>query len=329
MRRIAVLLAVASIAAACSDGDGAADDPPDAVEASTTSTSTSTTTSSTTPATTTTSAPPCGAGDLTEGVQTRTLTTANGDQRDWLLYVPAGLDVQARPAAVFTFHGAGSSMDAQLAYSNFGPLADGSNALVVSPNGELDRSFYGSSRAWDANLRKSDVDIDFSNELVELIRDEYCVGSVYAAGMSAGGDMVAALACQDDSPFEAFGPVTYLYYDESDCGDAPARPIMYFHGTDDLVVPLAGNPTNDWADPPVPDVMQRWADHNGCDPEPLEEAFTTEVTRISWEECAAPVEWYLVRGGGHTWPGAIDIGGLGYTTQEIDASALLWDFFLG
>ncbi|HEY5845603.1 MAG TPA: hypothetical protein VIT42_02320 [Microlunatus sp.] len=40
------------------------------------------------------------------------------------------------------------------------------------------------------------------------------------------------------------------------------------------------------------------------------------------------MEYYRVTGGGHTWPGtAVDLSPLGVTTQEIDATALMWEFF--
>jgi polyhydroxybutyrate depolymerase len=36
---------------------------------------------------------------------------------------------------------------------------------------------------------------------------------------------------------------------------------------------------------------------------------------------------YVVEEGGHTWPGAIDVPGLGSTTHEISATDLIWEFF--
>ena len=35
----------------------------------------------------------------------------------------------------------------------------------------------------------------------------------------------------------------------------------------------------------------------------------------------------VVDRGGHTWPGASDIPGLGPTTQEINAAEVIWAFF--
>jgi polyhydroxybutyrate depolymerase len=43
--------------------------------------------------------------------------------------------------------------------------------------------------------------------------------------------------------------------------------------------------------------------------------------------------FYRISNGGHTWPGATEpaasLAGPGLTSQEIDASQILWDFFEG
>jgi len=45
----------------------------------------------------------------------------------------------------------------------------------------------------------------------------------------------------------------------------------------------------------------------------------------------AAVEMYRVEGGGHAWPGSalsVSIGGVvGRTSMDIDATALMWEFF--
>jgi hypothetical protein len=41
----------------------------------------------------------------------------------------------------------------------------------------------------------------------------------------------------------------------------------------------------------------------------------------------AVVRLFIVNGGGHTWPGSFDVPGLGYTTQDISATDLMWEFF--
>ncbi|TAK57793.1 MAG: hypothetical protein EPO22_11710 [Dehalococcoidia bacterium] len=50
---------------------------------------------------------------------------------------------------------------------------------------------------------------------------------------------------------------------------------------------------------------------------------------VAYSECAgdAAVVLYVIDGGGHTWPGSIDVPRLGATTHEIMATDQIWDFF--
>jgi polyhydroxybutyrate depolymerase len=285
----------------------------------------------------------CGSGGPLEGpggdaggqpYMERTLRMEDGTERTYLLRLPQNYDPAARSDVIFTFHGSGSGDLAQLIYSNFLELADRDGVILVAPDSNItfpDRSnplaTYWDS-AWEANLRVRDFDIDFTRQLVESTRNEYCVGDFHAAGMSAGGDMTSALQCLADSPFKAYAPVTYMYYNEAECADAPPSPLIYFHGSDDFVVPIGGSGPP-WNDPPVPEAMQRWADHNGCSGTPVETRISDEVVRYHWEGCSASTEWYLVEGGGHTWPGSLEVPVLGYTTYDISASELIWDLFFG
>jgi polyhydroxybutyrate depolymerase len=276
---------------------------------------------------TTTTVTSCGSGGaVTNGREERVFVTSTGDQRPYIIEVPSSYSDSQPAALVVNMHGHGSNGSDQAGYANFTALAARDAAIVVSPDGSLSNPLYGDALGWGANLRIDDTDVDFLHELVDSLSAEYCIDDVVATGMSAGGDMVSALACLSDTPFRAFAPVTYLYYNADECGGAPPRPIIYFHGTDDVVVPMAGS-GDPWFDPPVAEAVARWAAHNGCDPESSEQAVSPEVTLISWAGCAEPVLWYLVEGGGHTWPGAVAVPGLGYTTQDIDATELIWEFF--
>lgn len=283
--------------------------------------------------------PPCGSGGPLDGpggdfngpFLERRFDGPDGVARKWLLRLPRDYQPGERTDVIFNFHGSGSNADVQLVYGDLTEQADRDRIILVVPDGNKmfpDRtnplaSYWDS--AWEANLRVRDFDIDYVLKLVETVQSEYCTADFYATGMSAGGDMVSALQCLEESPFKAYAPVTYMYYNEAECGAAPPRPLIYFHGDADFIVPIEGSGPP-WNDPPVKDAMQAWANHNGCLGEPIEERISEEVLRYAWEGCAAATEWYLVEGGGHTWPGAIP-SGLGHTTQDISASELIWDFF--
>jgi polyhydroxybutyrate depolymerase len=68
----------------------------------------------------------------------------------------------------------------------------------------------------------------------------------------------------------------------------------------------------------------------GAQPSAITPAVTyqgSEVTGETWSGCqaGADVVFYTIEGGGHGWPGSP--GGAGVTTNEINATNVIWDFF--
>jgi polyhydroxybutyrate depolymerase len=313
MRRF-LLIAVTSVTllAACGSSNESASDTASADNRPTSSSSSSSTTSSTEPE------PTCGSGgEIGEPVDERTMTTSNGEERTYLVDVPSGYDESTPADVVFNFHGRGSNAAQQYVYGNFTDLAERDGVILITPNSLV----RNGSMQWSPGTPGSGEDLDFVAELVAETRTDYCTDQFFAAGMSSGGAMTTALACQADSDFEAFGPVTLWFYVDA-CEDAPPRPIIEFHGTDDEVVPFEGSGTRR----SVLEAGAAWAEHNGCDPEPTIEPIG-EVDHHQWTSCDAVTELYVVNGGGHTWPGSIEVEGLGAVTDDISASEIIWDLF--
>jgi polyhydroxybutyrate depolymerase len=266
-------------------------------------------------------APACGEpSELEPGANVRTLQSSGGE-RTYILWVPDGYTGDEPAPVVFTFHGRGSNKEQQLAYSAFGPRAQEEGALVVAPDA------IGDPMQWSPGGAMTDAnDLEFVDDLIADVAAVACVDSdrFLATGMSSGGFMTSMLACERSDTFAAYGPVTFTLYQPPICDDAPPLPIISFHGTDDGVVPFEGVGGRG-----IPEVMADWAAHNGCDPEPTEERIGTEVLHRAWTGCDAVTELYIVEGGGHTWPGAIDVAPLGYTTHDISATEILWELFVG
>jgi polyhydroxybutyrate depolymerase len=87
---------------------------------------------------------------------------------------------------------------------------------------------------------------------------------------------------------------------------------------------LAGIPLT-----PVPLSVAAWGKRDHCAPKPTIRNATPNVQLTSYRGCAsgANVELYTIVGGGHTWPGSIDLAYLGATTHEINAADLILEFF--
>jgi polyhydroxybutyrate depolymerase len=321
-RNVVAVLAVAGLLAltGCSgDDSGSAGAAPGTTGRATTAPTVSS--STTAPAPSATCTPAAG---YPPGTSTHHLTVAGAD-REFLVHLPP--QPRAAMALLVDFHGAGSNMQQQAIYSGFDGIADREGFVVATPNG-IDAAV----RQW--RFLGTQDDVDFAEAIVAELVANACVDAryVYAAGISSGAAMSASLACQASGTFRGFGLVAADFYVPQLCDAAERRHIVIFHGTDDQVVPydggsVSGGPTRVQ---PAEESAKLWAKHNGCTSGPRETNVDTEVVRLDWSGCKAPVVMYRIVGGGHTWPGAsVDVTRLGKTTHQINASETMWKFLDG
>jgi polyhydroxybutyrate depolymerase len=279
------------------------------------------------------------------GVTDRTLTSG-GDERRFQLVVPEGYDGTAPLPVVFGFHGLTVSYTIIPAMSGFGDMAEQYDFIAVSPSGLLD----GTVPYWIAAPTEDNREVTFVADLLDLLETELCIDTaqVFSTGMSNGGQMSSLLACRLPDRFTAVAPLAGVEYTEDVCEAGPV-PVMAFHGDADPIVTYEGGGLNATAIADlhawkgaipdglpehrgVEDAMANWAAHNGCEPEPEEVMVTDEVRRLTWQQCQADTILYDIVGGGHTWPGKPVPGfedAFGHTTLDIDATDLMFEFFLG
>jgi polyhydroxybutyrate depolymerase len=251
-----------------------------------------------------------------------------GQSRTYQLYVPRRYDGAQPVPVVFEFHGYGSNAVQQVFYGDFRPLAERDGFLIVAPDGQgKDQHF---NLTGEAGLQD---DVAMVGALLDHIEATFCVDArrVYATGMSDGGAMTSVLACRTANRFAAFAAVAVVVYDPT-CTTAHPVAIAAFSGTADPIVPFNGGPVQCCGGTVIgaaPDAMARWAQHDGCSATFTEDRLASEVRRRSWSGCQAKaaVVFYIIDGGGHTWPGAVPFTPLGLTTQQIKASETIWDFF--
>lgn len=251
----------------------------------------------------------------------------DGVRRTYQLYVPKSYDGSKRVPVVFEFHGYGSNAAQQVFYGDFRPLAERDGFLIVAPDGQgAERHF---NLTGEPGLQD---DLAMVNALLDHIEAGLCVDTrrVYATGMSDGGAMSSFLACHDAGRFAAFAPVAVVVY--PGCTGATAVAITAFAGTADPIVPFIGGQVQCCGGavvPAAPASMASWAQFDGCAPAFVDDRLSTEVRRRTWSGCRAggAVVFYIIDGGGHTWPGGIPFASLGLTTQQIKATDTIWDFF--
>jgi polyhydroxybutyrate depolymerase len=230
---------------------------------------------------------------------------------------------------VVNFHGAGSNMNEQSVYSGFDPVSDKFGFVVATPNG-----IEAAIRQW--RFLGTDDDITFAREVVADLVDHACVDAsrAFATGISSGAAMSTRLACSASDTFRGFGLVAADFYNEALCGGANAGAMAIFHGTEDKIVPYgggevnAGGASNGLSVAPAEESAAGWAAQHNCAGAPTESQTSEHIVRLEWSGCDAPVVLYRVVGGGHTWPGAaIPVAALGPTTDEINATELMWELF--
>jgi len=142
--------------------------------------------------------------------------------------------------------------------------------------------------------------------------------------------MSYTLACQLSDRIAAIASVTgTMTIGQAALCDSP-KPVMQIHGTADGVVPYAGS--NFGAS--IEDVIDFWVNKNACDTDPqftmiedgnVSDGSTVEHYVYSNGTDGSSVELYKIIGGGHTWPGAFNIGDV--TNQDISATEKIWEFF--
>ena len=256
-----------------------------------------------------------------------------GVYRNYRLYVPAiYIGTTARPL-ILNLHGYTSSANAQQLYSNFMPIADTANFLMVFPDGTKDGS---NQPFWNAGISVALVnDIAFLSALIDSLDLTYNINlnRVYSTGMSNGGFMSHTLACELSNRITAIASVTGSIFTTQYGGNChPTRPVpvMQIHGTNDPTVPYAGSSTM----MPNDTIVKYCVTKNNCNTTPtfsnvpntsLTDGCTAQHYRYLNGTSGSSVELYKIIGGTHTWPG-FPFGGVG-TNLDINASKEIWRFF--
>ena len=259
------------------------------------------------------------------GVHMNLPIESGGMDRTYNLYVPPQYNAKKRTPLVFNLHGLGSNPVSQAGYTQFHEAAEVENIIVAYPKGYRASWNAGPNRAPPANEAGID-DVGFISDLIDAISADYCIDTkrVYATGLSLGGMMSYRLACELPDRIAAIAPVAGSL-DFYPC-DAEV-PLLAFHGTDDVRV--------SWPDFGAPSV-EYWLDANECESEEMILQID-DVTCYAGEDCDddGAVEYCVVDGGGHNWPGAFNLcvprpdfcWWVGHTTQAIDANDMILEFF--
>ena len=331
------MVAALAMCAACSDGTT------DVAGSATTSASTTTTTEAAPQP-----VPSEGCrGDATASAPVtdeRRTIDVDGVERWYLLTTPAQPADQEPMALVLDFHGLAEGAQIHTQMSGFTPIAQREGFVVAYPSGT------GSPVRWDFSPDEN-PDLAFVDALIDTLQRDLCIDStrIYATGLSMGAMFTSALACTRADRIAAIAPVAGILYPDG-CDPARPMPVMAIHGTADPILQFNGElgdltglvqgssvassvslPPIDLEGAGYPEAVRDWAAHNSCEPTPADTEPVPGVLLRTYD-CPpdAPVEFYVVEGGGHAWPGSAFSSSIssivGPTNMDLAASQLIWDF---
>jgi polyhydroxybutyrate depolymerase len=276
-----------------------------------------------------------------------------GTDRWYLLSNPAPAATTKPRPLVVDFHGLSEGAQAHVLMSKMGNLGQQEGFVVVTPNGTQ------TPVQWDVTAPPAtNQDVAFIKAFLAQVEAQQCIDTarVYATGLSDGAFMTSYVGCNMADTFAAIAPVAGVQHPAT-CKPDRKVPVLAFHGTQDPILyfnggigtgklntvlgPKNGLPTTSEAPttteaPQIsgagyPEHVKAWAVANGCNPTPTDTRISSEVIHRVYSCPDSAVEFYIVLGGGHAWPGSAlsqSIANIvGYTTMQIDASKLDWAFF--
>lgn len=266
----------------------------------------------------------------------------DGIERTYEIHVPASLSLylSEKPdiALVLVLHGGGGTGKGMIKLTGFNDIADKNGFIVCYPDGISKR--WGDGR--DINFRKKNGtavdDVKFISCLIDSLTAKYGINSsrVYCTGISNGGMMSFRLACALNNKISAFAPVAISMAKRmaENCMPGKHVPIMYIFGDEDPLVPFEGGQImgNRGEVIPVEETVDFWLKNN-------EITDSAKITVIDNEDDDTYVQkydfgkefvFYLVKGGGHCWPGGVQYLPkliIGRTSKEFNASEEIWKWF--
>lgn len=251
--------------------------------------------------------------------------------RKYLLHVPESYNETQPTPLVISIHGFAEWPAHQMQISHWNEMADEENFIVTYPRG-TDFPLRWRTNGFGDSL----FDVEFIDKLITELENEYNIDPhrIYVNGLSNGGGMSFQLVCKLSERIAAFGGVAGAYVVSwEDCNPARPVPAIIFHGTADPIVPFEGGPSHSFDVPfvNIPEWVRQLAERNGCDLSASELPKQGEVDVLHYHNCedSADVDFYIINGGGHSWPGGDPLPRwiVGETTDDINATRLMWDFF--
>ncbi len=286
------------------------------------------------------------------GTNYRDTMTFGGFKRSWLIHVPLSFSIsKSMPLLIVLHGGGGTAMNmVKLTLEGFDRLSDQKGFVVVYPEG-IDKHWNDGRNSKVADSENENIDdVGFISALIDNLIKKMSIDPrrVYATGMSNGAIMSYRLACELSNKIAAIAPVAGNIPVNLIPGCSSSQPVsvLAINGTKDPLVPFAGGEvTGPFGMKKMGKVLSApesvifWARKNNCSMTPLityePDINPDDGTLIKKEvynngKNNSEVIFYIIEGGGHTWPGGNQYLGeniVGRTNRDINADEVIWSFF--
>jgi polyhydroxybutyrate depolymerase len=238
----------------------------------------------------------------------------------YLMHLPEDYSDNRMWPLVIVLHGTNGTPENMVTATGFSQLSDEKGFLAVYPK----------SRAYTWNILIPNFDpsiyhlddAGFIAALIDTLVMNHQVdrNKVYMAGLSQGGFMAFCTASEYPEKITAIGAVAGRSV--NNIYSFQPLPFIYFHATDDPIVPI-GAYGSQWGItiPNVDDMIESFIPINGCEETPEIILNQNGILGKMWcaPETNADIVYYKLTSGGHRW--------FNETNNHLDATKLIWDFF--
>jgi polyhydroxybutyrate depolymerase len=272
--------------------------------------------------------------------------SVDGRERTFLVYVPETKADKPR-AVVLALHGGGGNGRQMERYSRLNQTAKAHGFIVIYPDAV--EANWNDGRGMDfIRAQKENIDdVKFLRAAVDAVAGETPIdrSRVFATGISNGAFMSHRLATEASDLVAAVAPVVGGMAPAMAEKFAPTYPvsILLIQGDADPLVPIGGGEVRAMGKSrgktvPIADALAKYVARNGNQGDPVvttqdnkpDDSTTVEFRKYADGAGGAKTHYYLIKQGGHTWPGRplyLPEAIIGKASQEFSASDVIWEFF--
>ena len=245
----------------------------------------------------------------------------DGEDREYLMYVPDSYDGTNSVPILFNFHGFGGSVEEFMEYADLRSVAETNTFILVYPQGScLEGSSHWNPCPNGPDNKSEADDFGFVEAMINQISSEYNIDldRVYAGGYSNGGMMAYGLANYKSDLIASVASISGTMLNCTGSTNHP-MPVVHLHGTSDDVVSYNGS--TDWNS--VQSTLDYWINFNNTTTTPTVNSensggITIEHYIYDQGENSVSIEHYKFIGGEHVW--------FNETYQGQNTAELIWNF---